>query len=337
MDLHLKKGFLQQSSALYDEMIRLATNDVIRRYLAFRIIVNAMSFEDILRKRQNLRLRKIRDVLLAHKQEPEFFEGYRATDEITDQSIKPLLGFMATETGAIDPSAKLPELMRGGAQTKFRQIVPQIFELYEKENLAGFRVINNFLCYTGTSVQEVTKGDLAGVFYRYNSSKDLFDLAQYIYNNTYRESDLTWTARHAKLDMVLHAQNMADCAIKDVYNSHSIEGLLEVMVAEQIGDATSLQALINDPKYKSAYGHVRAVRNKLIGHMDRVAPLAGLIAELDALPVTDVHDLVNMVDKAVHAVAKSHIAIRARYATQNQPLRGAGIKAIAGLKAKSYY
>ena len=51
MDLDQKKTFLQQGAALYGEMIKLTTNDVVRRYLAFRIIVNTMSFEDIVGNR----------------------------------------------------------------------------------------------------------------------------------------------------------------------------------------------------------------------------------------------------------------------------------------------
>ncbi len=337
MDEDKKKVFLQQSSSLYDEMIKLTDNDVIRRYLAFRIIVNTMSFEDLVGKRQHLRMRKIRDVLLAHKQEPEFFEGYRGSDDVTNQSIGPLLAFMSLETGLVDPADALSELKDGPAKTKFDDLLPQVFALYEKDHLTGYRLTNNFLCFTGENVQEVTAGPLAGVFYRYHSSKALFELAQYVYNNTRTQPELVSTASHAKLDMLLHAQNMADCAVKDTHNRHSIDGLLEVMTTEAIGDATSLQALISSARYQLVYSRVRQVRNKLIGHMDKAASLADLIAALNALATTDIHDLVNLVDKAVYDASSSHIAIRTRYQSYNQKLNDPLIMKIAGLAPRPYF
>lgn len=336
-DIEAKKTFLQQSSALYSEMIRLTKSDVIRRYLAFRILVNTMSFEDVIQSRKNPRFRKIRDVLLAHKQEGDFFEGYRATDEITDQSVSPLLAFMSAETQAPITAWLLPELVGGAARQKFHNLVPQIFQLYEDDNLSGFRLINNFLCHTGTDVHEVSKNELASVFYRYNSSKALFELAQYIYNNTYKDSDLVWLTRHAKLDMLLHAQNMADCALKDIRNRHSIDGLLEVMIAETIGDPTPLRALMNDTGYQSAYLGIRKVRNKLIGHMDGNAPLSDLITDLDNLPISNVHDLVSKVDKAIYDAAQSHIAIRTRYNSHNQKLNNSAIVDFAAPKPRPYF
>jgi hypothetical protein len=53
IDIASKKAFLLQGSQLYDKMIAISPSDVIRRYLAFRIIVNAMAFEDIINNRQN--------------------------------------------------------------------------------------------------------------------------------------------------------------------------------------------------------------------------------------------------------------------------------------------
>jgi hypothetical protein len=151
------------------------------------------------------------------------------------------------------------------------------------------------------------------------------------------DADLTWLARYTRLDMLLHAQNMADCAIKDTRNRHSIDGILEVMVTDRIGDPASLHALASDPVYQAVYARVRTVRNKLIGHMDRAAPLAALVAALDALPDTETCDLVNMVDKAVHTAARSHIAIWAQYSTGNQVLDDPAISSIAGIQTRSYY
>lgn len=336
IDLDAKKTFLQQGSALYGEMIKLTTNDVIRRYLAFRIIVNAMSFEDILKNRQNARMREIRNVLLAHKQEADFFEGHKAVDEVTNQTILPLLDFMSTETTNPDPTYSLPELSGGLAKLKFEKLVPQILALYEKDFLAGYRVINNFLCFSGSSIQEISNGDLPGAFYRYHSSKALYDLAEYIFNNARPVTDLKWLARHAKLDMLLHAQNMADCAIKDTHNAHSIDGILEIMVAEPIGDASSLSALVNDASYQTLYGTIRTIRNKLVGHMDRKALLSDLIANLDELPDNIPANLVNVVDKAVCTASKSHMAIWGRYITGNQVLNDPDIRGIVGIQTQLY-
>lgn len=336
MDESKKKSFLQQGSSLYGEMIKLTANDVIRRYLAFRIIVNTMSFEDIIGRRQHTRMREIRNVLLAHKQESDFFEGHRAADEITNQTIDPLLSFMSAETGAPDPAVLLPEIFSKMSKLKFERLVPQILALYEKDFLSGHRVINNFLCFTGNNIHEITKADLAGAFYRYHSSTALYGLSEYIFNNARLDPDLAWLARHAKLDMLLHAQNMADCAIKDAQNSHSIDGILEIMVSEPIGAPTSLNALANDSGYKVLYARVRAVRNKLIGHMDKAAPFVDLISALDTLPDSAPSDLFNMIDKAVFTAAQSHIAIWGRYITGNQVLNDPAIRGIVGIQTRPY-
>jgi hypothetical protein len=47
IDLEAKKAFLYQSALLYHTMRELAPNDVLGRHLAFRIIVNAILFEDL--------------------------------------------------------------------------------------------------------------------------------------------------------------------------------------------------------------------------------------------------------------------------------------------------
>jgi len=336
VDIEAKKGFLQQGAALYHDMICLSSNDVVRRYLAFRIIVNAMSFEDIVGSRQNARMREIRNVLLAHKQEDEFFKGHRAVDEITMNTINPLLDYMTGAIGSSLTGVTLPELSGGVQSEKFKKIVPLILSIYERDFLSGYRMINNFLCFTGNSVQEITAGGLPGVFYRYHSSKALYDLSEYIFNNARSESDLVWLARHAKLDMLLHAQNMADCAIKDASNHHSIDGLLEVMLAEQIGDPSSLTALKQAPLYAAIYQRVRAVRNALIGHMDKTKPLNDLISNLDALADTDPPDLVNTVDKAACTAAQSHTAIWGRYITGNQVVNDPTIRGIVGVQTKPY-
>lgn len=332
-----RKTFLLEGSRLYEAMIRLTTSEVIRRYLAFRIIVNAMAFEDLIGNRTQARFRTIRNVLLAHKQEPDFFAGYRAADEITNGSISPLIASMAASTHAPDPSYTVPELSSGTTHTTFSYLMPRVFDKYHTDFLEGFRLINNHLCYTGSSIQEVGAGELPGVFYRYHSSMALFQLAQYIFNNTENLPELLWTTRHAKLDMLLHAQNLADTVFKDINNPHSIDGLLEVVTSKGIGDISHLQQVKADRRFIKIYDSARKVRNKLIGHMDKQAQLPVLLAELDALPAVDIFDLVNMIDKAVFDVAQTDIAIRIRYFSGNQAINNPMIVDIAGLKPTPYF
>ena len=337
MDIDSKKTILLQGSHLYNIMITLAPNDVIRRYLAFRIIVNAMSFEDIVQDRRHPRLRKIRDTLLAHKQEGDFFEGYRAVDEITDKSISGLLNFMKSHATVIDEDMMPLEVKSSNMRVKLDSIIAQVLERYTEDFLDGFRIMSNFLCYTGSSVHEISTSSISDVFFRYNSSMSLYQLFQYIFNNTHHDADFLWTSRHAKLDMVLHAQNLADCAIKDNRNRHSIDGLLEAMTNEGIGDPSALTQLSTNSTFQSNYQRVRSVRNKIIGHMDRNRSVESLIAELDDLEISTVHNLVNSVDRAVHHASRSHIAVWTRYASANARLNDDNIVDIQGLETGSYY
>ena len=272
-DLDQKKMFLLQGSELYTAMIELTNNQVLRRYLAFRIIVNAMAFEELIDDRRDQRMRDIRNVLLAHKQEARFFEAFEAYQEITRLTVAPLLDFMRTKTGTPDPNYLVPELQPGSVKQKLERLVEKVFKMYDEEFLAGNRLTNNFLCYTGNSIHEVSQGDLAGVFYRYNSSKALFILADRILAEAEKDPDLLWLTRHAKLDLLLHAQNMTDCIIKDRLNGHSIDGLLEFMTAGGVGDPAALVALSQDQAFRTKYQQVRFLRNKLIGHMDGKLPL----------------------------------------------------------------
>ena len=337
MDIDSKKTMLLKGSDLYNIMIELAPSDVIRRYLAFRIIVNAMAFEDIVQDRRHSRLRKIRDTLLAHKQEGEFFEGYRAVNEITDNSILGLLDYMQSHTMVIDEDMVPPEVKVSNVRAKLDFIVARVMERYAEDFLDGFRIMTNFLCYTGSNVQEISTSNISDVFFRYNSSMSLYQLFQYIFNNTHRDGDLLWTSRHAKLDMILHAQNLADCAIKDYRNKHSIDGLLEAMNKEHIGDPSALTQLSTNSIFQSDYQSVRSVRNTTIGHMDRSRSVASLIADLDNLKIYTIHNLVNAVDKAIHSASRSHIAIWSRYAAANTRLSDDTIIDIQGLETGSYY
>lgn len=335
-DENAKMTFLLEGSRLYQGMIDQSSSDVIKRYLAFRIIVNAMSFEDLVGKRLDTKMREIRNVILAHKQESDFFEGHKAADHITNQTITSLMNFMEAQISTIDAQYLLAENIDETSKGMLATLVPQVFDLYQKDFLAGFRIINNYLCFTGQSIHEVSKNDLAGVFYRYHSSKSLYDLSEYLFNNAKTEDNLNGLYRHTKLDMLMHAQNMADCIIKDNRNNHSIDGLLEVMTNEKIGDASPLASLASDQNFQILYQKVRNLRNKLIGHMDKSQALSSLLQLLDDLPDDVPSSLVNIVDKAVFLAARSHIAVWGRYCTGNQVLRDKNIVSIPGLKLQPY-
>ena len=335
IDIHRKKVFLQQGSELYHNMISLTDSDTVKRYLAFRIIVNAMAFEDLVHDRRYPTMRKIRNTLLAHKQEPDFFEAFQAVDYITRSSIRELLQFMVGRIRLLDPHLMPLEIKNAGVSRRFKALVRAVLALYVKDKLEGFRLTNNFLAYTGNHVHEVSGNDLAGVFYRYNSSKALFSLARYIFNHTHRFSDFDTASRHAKLDMILHALNMADCIIRDGRNKHSIDGLLEVISKEErLGNPKPLQTLVSSTSYERLYFGVREVRNGLIGHMDRGSSLSVMLAALDQLPMDDIDELVNSVDKAVYDASRSDPALWTRYQSLSVPLNN--IIDIPGHKPKPY-
>jgi hypothetical protein len=120
-----KEAFLQQGALLYQRMIELAPSDTIRRYLAFRIIVNAMPFEDLVNNRQHVRMREIRDVFLAHKQEPDFFEGFRAVDEVRNATIQPLIDMMTASVGILATTDALPEINDARVSAGFSRVAPE--------------------------------------------------------------------------------------------------------------------------------------------------------------------------------------------------------------------
>lgn len=70
--------------------------------------------------------------------------------------------------------------------------------------------------------------------------------------------------------------------------------------------------------------------------MDEKTLLNNLIACLDTLQMSDVHNLVNIINKAVYEVAKTYPAIHMRYISGNQPLDDQQIDSISGLKTKPY-
>ena len=336
-DLENKKTFLYEGALIFDRLISLAPDDAIRRYLAFRIIVNAMSFEDLVGQRQQSRIREIRNVMLAHKQKADFFDGYSAIDEVRDASIQRLISSMRDSMVDLSNVPSVPELSDTATQKRFEALSKTILQKYFDEELSGARLTNNFLCFTGEAIQEISSSDLAGCFFRYSSSKSLMSLAMYFTNNLYADNSFLASTRLMKLDLILHAQNMFDTVFKDMHNQYSIEGLLEIMIAGQVGDPSRLRRLNDDPSFQNRYLAIRNVRNKLIAHIDRTEPLNDLINDLDGLSTVDIYQFINDLDFAVYQAARSHIAIWNRYAMQNVRLNDGSIVAICGLTATPYY
>jgi len=339
-DFEQKKSFLYQGALLHNALIHKAPDDVLCRYLAFRIIVDTMSFEDMINNRVHTRIREIRNVLLAHKQDSNFFSGYNASDEICDSKISPLVSFMKGQITVAQQAPSIAELANVQTAQTFLSLSQAIMQKYYSDEVAGFRVSNNFLCFTGTYVHEVSQNELAGCFYRYNSSKALATFSQCFFNNFHTIPDYMNATRYAKRDIILHTMNMADCVFKDIRNNHSIDGLYDIMKKEKIGNPAVLTNLLNSQSYSDLYTKVRTVRNKVVGHMDSAASMSDLFAMLDGLSISDVYQLINDVDFAVHNAARTHMAIWARYVTSNSHVpedRQFKILDIPGLKPTSYF
>jgi len=320
-DIEKKKAFLYQGALLYNKLISFAPNDTIKRYLAFRIIVDTMSFEEIVGNVFPSRVRQIRNTLLAHKQNPEFFAGFNATDEIRGTTIFSLFEFMRIYLDTSQQTPSIPELSNPSVFIRLEDLVKDLLEKYNRDHIDGFRVTNNFLCFTGSQIHEISNNDIAGCFFRYNSSKALFIFAQYLFDILWLDSDFEIVTRHLKRDIILHAINMADCIYKDTRNRYSIDGLYQIMQRENIGNTESLDILAEDTEFNTLYQELRGIRNKFIGHMDMGIPLTNLVEQLDALPIEKVYMLINKVDFATHKAASSDIAIWVRYSTSNSRLR----------------
>lgn len=311
-----KLCFLLKSSLLYKEFTYLTKNDCLRRFLAFKIILNCMSFEDLVENRQFSSVRKIRDVFLAHKQESDFFNAFDSTNLINSRLIDKMIYFMGTH--AILDKSSFPELNDHRLRSKIFKLTKAILEKIEEDYFSGFRVSNNFLCAQKSQISEISSGPISSIFYRYNSSKQLGFLSNYFISNFIDCKEMTLVLHNAKIDYILHAVNMFDCIFKDTRNGFSIDGLYEVLQTENIGDISALVSFQQDHGLLSTYKKLRSIRNKLAGHMDKRDSLENLLTLLDEADLEDVFYFVNNLDKAVFDTAKTHIAIRAHY-MHNQP------------------
>ncbi|MGV0083973.1 hypothetical protein EEAAV_08870 [Rahnella aceris] len=330
--------FLLKSSLLYKEFTYLTENDCLRRFLAFKIILNCMSFEDLVGNRQFNSIRPVRDVFLAHKQEGNFFNAFNATNLINSSLIEQMISFMNTHTN-LDKST-FPELNDHRLRGEIFELTKSVLEKVEEDYFSGFRLSNNFLCAHKDKISEISSGPISSIFYRYNSSKQLGFLSNYFISNFINFHEMTLVIHNAKIDYILHAVNMFDCIFKDTHNSYSIDGLHEVLQAENIGDISALVSLQQDSSLLATYKNLRNIRNKLAGHMDRRDNLEDLLTLLDELDFEEVFCFVNRLDKAVFDTATTHIAIRAHY-MHNQPrasnIDDLNVIEVNGLQSEPYF
>lgn len=145
-------------------MISLTDCDAIKRHLAFRIIVNAMSFENLIGECRFLKMRTIRDTLLAHKQEPGFIKASKAVDHINRNSINDLINFTALRTSSIDGNITPSELNDSLIKRRFQIVIRALLKHYVNEELASHRITNNYLAHAGNHCYETTDGDIPRVF-----------------------------------------------------------------------------------------------------------------------------------------------------------------------------
>ena len=268
-----KKRFLINSVLLYQKIIEKTENNCLRRFLAFKIIVNGMSFEDIANDRQFADIREIRDIFLAHKQNNQFTEAFNSSELIKNKNIGPLIDFMK---GHLVDQANIEyfeELTNAEKLTDFKNLSKLILQKFEEEFYVGYRISNNFLCTGEGQIKEVSSSDLAGAFYRYNSSKELSILSNFFIANLLNYPNYPNALQNFKIDYILHAVNMKDCIFKDNLNRHSIDGLYEVLNSSGIGDTSPLKPLLTDTDFQDKYTEMRHIRNNFysFSNLDQIS------------------------------------------------------------------
>ncbi|WP_144266305.1 hypothetical protein [Pontibacter ummariensis] len=332
-----RKKYLLNSSLLYDSLLRQTDNSCIRRFLAFKIITNAMSYEDLFNNRIFNDFRQIRNVFLAHKQENSFIQAYSTSDSITDNKIQDLLKFMKENLSDPNNYLTFNELIDQSIKTDLENLSKQILSLFHEEFYEGFRISNNFLCTGNGQIKEMSSSALSGVFYRYNSSKELSTLANYFISNLIKDPKFENALINFKIDYLLHAVNMYDCIYKDTKNNHSIDGLLEVMQETGMGDTSYLDNLKTDSGHIQIYKSMRQIRNKLAGHMDTKKPLAYHLQKAKDFDISIAYDFVNELDKAVYDAGETHVAIQSNYFNFNLKLDSPDITGMEDFANQNYF
>lgn len=326
-----KKKFLLDLAKIHDALTTQTENECIRRFLAFKVVLVAMSFEDLVNVRKYPSARKIRDVFLAHTQSSDFFAAFDASEEICKDKIDELISAMEAEMNeAYVPAPELTDT------TLFRNITA-ILEKFHEDFYSGFRLSNNFLCTGEGQIKEISSNPIASVFYRYNSSRELSSFANYFISNLSQFSLSRLMLNSFKIDYILHAVNMCDTIFKDKNNRNSIDGLHEVIQREGIGNIEPLNKLKGEQPFWTLYKELRWLRNKLAGHMDKKEKLTDLMAKLEALNFQKAFDFVNELDKAVRQTSISHIVLRIHYYSFNQRIEDQNIIAMGEFKNRPYF
>ncbi|PRY11893.1 hypothetical protein CLV24_10918 [Pontibacter ummariensis] len=296
-----------------------------------------MSYEDLFNNRIFNDFRQIRNVFLAHKQENSFIQAYSTSDSITDNKIQDLLKFMKENLSDPNNYLTFNELIDQSIKTDLENLSKQILSLFHEEFYEGFRISNNFLCTGNGQIKEMSSSALSGVFYRYNSSKELSTLANYFISNLIKDPKFENALINFKIDYLLHAVNMYDCIYKDTKNNHSIDGLLEVMQETGMGDTSYLDNLKTDSGHIQIYKSMRQIRNKLAGHMDTKKPLAYHLQKAKDFDISIAYDFVNELDKAVYDAGETHVAIQSNYFNFNLKLDSPDITGMEDFANQNYF
>ncbi|MEA5428530.1 hypothetical protein [Arcicella lustrica] len=331
-----KKRFLLNSALLYQKIIEQTDNNCLRKFLAFKIIINAMSFEDVVDDRKFTAIREVRDIFLAHKQNNQFSKAFNSSELVKSKNIDQLIAFMTGHLADQTNIKYFEELTDAEKLLKIENLAKQTLKLFEAKFYNGFRVSNNFLCTGENQIKEASSNNLSGCFYRYNSSKELSILANFFINNLSIDLNYPNALRNFKIDYIFHAVNMKDCIFKDIYNRYSIDGLYEVIDELGIGNITVLQELLTNPIFQSKYIEMRHIRNQIAGHMNRMEPLNDLFKLVDDFDIGTAYDFVSKLDKAVYDTAYTHFAIRPHYDSFSMKIENTDIIAISGLKNSDY-
>lgn len=313
IDLEEKRAFLSSGALLYHSMIKVAEADVVRRRLAFHIIVNAVSFEDLMGVRMHLRMRELRDALLSQTGRHDLLEGYDAGGEICDSTIRPLIAFMCSHLSTAARMPPIPELADPEVCARFQVQVGSILSWYSKMHGAATRTEIDPLWQSRNQVSAQTATGIAHCLSRYNASKALMTLGMYLINGLNYDPGCAAALLHAKLDVVMHAVNMVECVFETDTRAHSIPRLHEMMRAERVGTPDPLDALAKNFSKCERYGAVRQVCAKIADHMNWAIPLHDLLVEANALALEDVYDMVRAVDLAVHSSVASSQIIRTEF------------------------
>jgi hypothetical protein len=305
IDLEDKKAFLHSEALLCHAMIKAADDDIVRRHLAFRIIVNTVSFEDLMGVRVHLRMRELRDALISQNSQHGPLESYDAADEICDSTVRSLIAYMCSHLSSAARLPSIPELTDSDVSARFQLQVGSILRWYHKMHVVRAPMAASILWSGRDQIDARTPESFATCLYRYNASKMLMTLGMYLNSGLNYDPACAAVRLYAKLDIVLHAVNMVDCVLENDGHTPASTQLHEIIRREKVGDVAPLNMLTMNSAYRARYNAARQVRSKICGHMDWATPLRDLLNEADTLELGDVYEMVREVDLAVHSAIGS--------------------------------